>query len=417
MTATGGRDPHGPGPGDDGSARPSAAGFPALLEDDLEDLYENAPCGNLSTLLDGTIAKINGTLLAWLGYRREELVGRRRFSDLLTGGGRIYHETHFAPMLAMRGEIGGVALDLRTKDGVRMPVLVTSVVKAGSEGQPQLIRTAIFDAAMRRSYERELLSARKAAEREDERLRQLVSKLQRSLLPAVLQTPPGLDSAAYYRAASTDEVGGDFYDLFPLEDGRWGFFLGDVSGKGVEAAAVTALARYTLRAATVYNPDPAAALQNLNTVLWQEYRQDARYCTVVSGILTPTPAVNAFTAVIASGGHPEPLLLRGDGSVHYHPTKGRIVGAFPNSRYTNTTVVANPGDTLLLYSDGLTEARPPSSETADGRYGTAALARFAHSLAPTNATTAVAAVTELLRTFGAGLSDDTAILAISAPPA
>lgn len=417
MTATGGRDPHGPGPSDDGSARPSEAGFPALLEDDLEDLYENAPCGHLSTLLDGTIAKINGTLLAWLGYRREELVGRRRFSDLLTGGGRIYHETHFAPMLAMRGEIGGVALDLRTKDGVRMPVLVTSVVKAGSEGQPQLIRTAIFDATMRRSYERELLSARKAAEREDERLRHLVGKLQRSLLPAVLQTPPGLESAAYYRAASTDEVGGDFYDLFPLEDGRWGFFLGDVSGKGVEAAAVTALARYTLRAATVYNPDPAAALHNLNTVLWQEYRQDARYCTVVSGILTPTPAVNGFTAIIASGGHPEPLLLRADGSVHYHPTKGRIVGAFPNSRYTNTTVVANPGDTLLLYSDGLTEARPASSETADGRYGTAALARFAHSLAPTNATTVVAAVTELLRTFGAGLSDDTAILAISAPPA
>ncbi|WP_406063460.1 PP2C family protein-serine/threonine phosphatase [Micromonospora sp. NBC_00860] len=388
-----------------------------MLEDDLEDLYENAPCGHLSTLLDGTIAKINGTLLAWLGYRREELVGRRRLSDLLTGGGRIYHETHFAPMLAMRGEIGGVALDLRTKDGVRMPVLVTSVVKAGSEGQPQLIRTAIFDATMRRSYERELLSARKAAEREDERLRHLVGKLQRSLLPAVLQTPPGLESAAYYRAASTDEVGGDFYDLFPLEDGRWGFFLGDVSGKGVEAAAVTALARYTLRAATVYNPDPAAALHNLNTVLWQEYRQDARYCTVVSGILTPTPAVNGFTAIIASGGHPEPLLLRADGSVHYHPTKGRIVGAFPNSRYTNTTVVANPGDTLLLYSDGLTEARPASSETADGRYGTAALARFAHSLAPTNATTVVAAVTELLRTFGAGLSDDTAILAISAPPA
>ncbi|MEU4475339.1 SpoIIE family protein phosphatase [Micromonospora sp. NPDC023888] len=386
-----------------------------MLEDDPEDLYENAPCGHLSTRLDGTIAKINGTLLAWLGYRREELVGRRRFSDLLTGGGRIYHETHFAPMLAMRGEIGGVALDLRTKDGARMPVLVTSVVKAGSEGQPQLIRTAIFDATMRRSYERELLNARRAAEREDERLRQLVGKLQRSLLPAVLQTPPGLESAAYYRAASTDEVGGDFYDLFPLEDGRWGFFLGDVSGKGVEAAAVTALARYTLRAATVYNPDPAAALRNLNTVLWQEYRQDARYCTVVSGILTPTPTVGGFTAVIASGGHPEPLLLKADGSVHYHPTKGRIVGAFPNSRYTNATVVANPGDTLLLYSDGLTEARSATSETADGRYGTAALARFAHSIAPTNATTAVAAVTELLGTFGAGLTDDTAILAISAP--
>ncbi|WP_238424328.1 SpoIIE family protein phosphatase [Micromonospora parastrephiae] len=387
-----------------------------MLEDNLEDLYENSPCGNLSTLLDGTIAKINGTLLAWLGYSREELVGLRRFSDLLTGGGRIYHETHFAPMLAMQGEIRGVSLELRSKDGSRMPVLVTSVVKAGSEGQPQLIRTAVFDARMRRAYERELLNARKAAEREDERLRQLVSKLQRSLLPAVLQTPPGLESAAYYRAASADEVGGDFYDLFPLDDDRWGFFLGDVSGKGVEAAAVTALARYTLRAAAVYDPDPAAALRNLNTVLWQEYREDARYCTVVFGILTPTPSVGGFTAVIASGGHPEPLLLRADGSVHYQRTRGRIVGAFPTSQYANTTVVANPGDTLLLYSDGLTEARPASSETADGRYGTAALARFATRLAPTNAADAVAAVTELLSTFGAGLTDDTAVLAISAPP-
>nr|WP_236646782.1 SpoIIE family protein phosphatase [Micromonospora acroterricola] len=387
-----------------------------MLEDNLEDLYENVPCGHLSTLLDGTIAKINGTLLAWLGYRREELVGRRRFSDLLTGGGRIYHETHFAPILAMLGEVGGVSLELRTKDGSRMPVLVTSVVKAGSEGQPQLIRTAIFDARMRRAYERELLNARRAAEREDERLRQLVSKLQRSLLPAVLQTPPGLESAAYYRMASTDEVGGDFYDLFPLDDGRWGFFLGDVSGKGVEAAAVTALARYTLRAAAVYNPDPAAALHNLNTVLWQEYREDARYCTVVFGILTPTPAGGGFTAVIASGGHPEPLLLRADGSVHYLSTKGRIVGAFPTSQYTNTTVIADPGDTLLLYSDGLTEARPASSETADGRFGTAALARFATHLAPTNAADAVAAITDLLGTFGAGLTDDTAVMAIGAPP-
>ncbi|WP_430503080.1 PP2C family protein-serine/threonine phosphatase [Micromonospora trifolii] len=401
--------------GGDRIARPSELGLPALLEDNLEDLYEDAPCGNLSTLLDGTIAKINTTLLTWLGYSRDELVGRRRFSDLLTGGGRIYHETHFAPMLAMEGEIAGVSLELRSKDGSRMPVLVTSIVKAGRDGRPHSIRTAVFDARVRRAYERELLSARKVAEREDERLRQLVSKLQRSLLPAVLQTPPGLESAAYYRAASTDEVGGDFYDLFPLDDGRWGFFLGDVSGKGVEAAAVTALARYTLRAATVYNPDPASALHNLNTVLWQEYREDARYCTVVFGILTPTPAVGGFTAVIASGGHPEPLLLRADGSVYYHRTKGRIVGAFPTSQYTNTAVTLSPGDTLLLYSDGLTEARPANSESADGRYGTAALARFGAHLAPTNAADAVIAVTDLLDTFGAGLTDDTAVMAISAP--
>ena len=73
--------------------------------------YENAPCGHLSTLPDGTIAKINATLLGWLGYTRDELVGRRRFTDLLTVGGRIYHETHFAPLLQMQGEVGGMALE------------------------------------------------------------------------------------------------------------------------------------------------------------------------------------------------------------------------------------------------------------------------------------------------------------------
>ena len=131
----------------------------SLLEDSAEDLYENAPCGYLSTLPDGQIAKVNATLLGWLGYTREELVGRRRFSDLLTAGGRIYHETHFAPLLAMQGEIGGVALELKAADGTRLPVLVTSVVRTGATGEPLMIRTTVFDARDRRAYERELLRA------------------------------------------------------------------------------------------------------------------------------------------------------------------------------------------------------------------------------------------------------------------
>jgi sigma-B regulation protein RsbU (phosphoserine phosphatase) len=389
------------------------AGFPALLEDSTDDLYENAPCGNLSTLLDGTIARVNATLLGWLGYTRDELVGRLRFSDLLTGGGRIYHETNVAPLLSMRGEIGGVSLDLRAKDGGRFPVLITSVVKNGGDGRPQLIRTTVFDARERRAYEQELLYARRQAEREGERLRVLVGQLQRSLLPSVLRSPPGLQTAAYYRMASPDHVGGDFYDLFDLGGGRWGFFLGDVSGKGVEAAAVTALARYTLRAAAVYDPDPAAVLRNLNAVLYREYRDDARYCTVVFGVLTVT--ADGFTAVIASGGHPEPLLLRADGSAAFLPTRGRIVGAFGTSEYTDTTVLVGAGDTLVLYSDGLTEARTDGPGSDSGRYGAAALARFAGELAPTTAAGAVDALTGLLDAFGAGLADDAAIMAIGVP--
>lgn len=81
----------------------SHAAFASLLEDSAEELYESAPCGYLSTLMDGTVAKVNTTLLTWLDLRREEVVGRMRFSDLLSVGGKLYHETHFAPLLRMQG--------------------------------------------------------------------------------------------------------------------------------------------------------------------------------------------------------------------------------------------------------------------------------------------------------------------------
>src|SRR6202042_1702481 len=99
--------------GPDDARRAAETDFLSLLEDSAEDLYENAPCGYLSTLLDGQIAKINTTLLTWLGDRRDQLVGRRYLSDLLTVGGRIYYETHLAPLLSMQGEVRGVALDLQ----------------------------------------------------------------------------------------------------------------------------------------------------------------------------------------------------------------------------------------------------------------------------------------------------------------
>ncbi|MFD9551696.1 PAS domain-containing protein [Nocardia salmonicida] len=154
MTRTG----DGPGGDEDGASLPedldTNPSFSALLEDSVEDLYENAPCGYVSTLMDGTIAKINTTLLDWLGYRRDELVGQRHFFDLLTVGGRMYYETHLAPMLSMHGQAGGLALELLRADGTRLPILLTSVVKTGPDGTAQLIRTTIFDATDRRATSR-----------------------------------------------------------------------------------------------------------------------------------------------------------------------------------------------------------------------------------------------------------------------
>ncbi|WP_415924756.1 SpoIIE family protein phosphatase [Streptomyces sp. AK08-01B] len=388
--------------------------FSVLLEDSVEDLYENAPCGYLSTLLDGQIVKVNATLLDWLGYERGDLVGHRAFSDLLTVGGRLYHETHFAPLLRMQGEIRGIALEMKAADGSRLPVLVTSTVKTGGDGQPLLIRTTVFDARDRRAYEQELLRARQEAERERERLQQLTATLQQTLLPPALANVPGLDVAAHYHIASIDEVGGDFYDLFPLANGTWGLFLGDVCGKGAAAAAVTSLARYTLRAAAVYDPAPAAVLGNLNTVLNHEYSgSDPRFCTVLFGLLIPDGDQGGFRIILASGGHPPALLLRADGTADYLPTPGgQLIGVLPDAHITTTTFRLDPGDTLLLHTDGLTEAH---TAVCGDRYGDDALLDFAHSLAPTTAQDAISAIRELLDTLGTGVDDDTALLAVSVP--
>ncbi|MFJ5986239.1 SpoIIE family protein phosphatase [Lentzea sp. NPDC092896] len=377
--------------------------------DNFADLYENAPCGYLSTSMDGTIVKVNGTLLGWLGIGRDELVGRRRFADLLTVGGRIYHETHFAPMLHMHGEAGGIALELVRADGTRLPVLVSSTVKTSANGTAELIRTTVFDAGDRRSYEQELLRALQEAEQERDRVQLLATTLQRTLLPPSLPDIPGMDVAAYYHPASADEVGGDFYDLFPLADGTWAFFLGDVSGKGAEAAVITSLVRYTLRAAAVYDPHPVAVLEHLNTVLIQEQiSTTARFCTAIHGLLEP--ADGGATITLASGGHPPALLIRHDGTAELLSTLGgQLIGALHDARFVELQVHLRPGDTLLLYSDGLTEARTHGRVRYDEEY----LRDFAATLGTSSATETVAAVSGLLAGFGDGVDDDTALLALS----
>ncbi|MCP3769126.1 PP2C family protein-serine/threonine phosphatase [Streptomyces sp. MAR25Y5] len=397
----------------------TSAAFAVLLEDGVEELYDQAPCGYLSTLMDGTIAKINDTLLGWLGLSRQQVVGRMRFADLLTVGGKLYHETHFAPLLQMSGEVNGVALDIKAADGQRMPVLVTSRVKTSDECGPMLIRTTVFDARERRAYETELLRGRRAAEearRQAEvdraRLQEALAVLQQSLLPAELPTVPGLEADSYYHTASPELIGGDFYDLFPLGADRWAFFLGDVCGKGPQAAAVTSLARYTLRAAALHDPDPVTVLTTLNTVLHERYTSgDPRYCTAVFGVLHPGD--DHVDVHLASGGHPSALIQRAGGTAHYLPTPdGMLIGALPEARFTPARTRLLPGDTLLLYTDGLTEAR-----TGPGRelYGEDALRAFASEQPATGPRALVAALAGLLAGFGDGLDDDTALLALGVP--
>jgi sigma-B regulation protein RsbU (phosphoserine phosphatase) len=355
---------------------------------------------------------MNTTLAVWLGYERDAVLDRP-FTDLLTAGGRIHYETHFAPLLHLEGELSGITVDLVAAGGERLPVFVTANIKPDADGAPVLVRITVQDARDRRAYEKQLLAERRLAERERARVQVLASTLQRSLLPPSLAPPDGMDAAAYYHPASIDDVGGDFYDLFALSDRKWGFFLGDVCGKGATAAAVTSLTRYTLRSAAVYDDDPVAVLHNLDAVLHSNYHGDEpRFCTVIFGVLARND--DGFDLHLASGGHPPALMLTAGGQAKYVNTAGgQFVGILRDPKFVSTRVHLGAGDTLVLYTDGLTEARTgPHPERYDDH---GALLEFAAAHTPTTAEQIVGDLRQLLDSFGAGLEDDTAIMALSVP--
>jgi sigma-B regulation protein RsbU (phosphoserine phosphatase) len=378
------------------------------------DLYENAPCGYVAAGPDRSIVNVNATLLSWLGYERNALLGKP-FTDLLAVGSLMHYETHFAPLLQLEGQLAGVTVDLVAADGSRLPVFVTANIKCDTDGRPILLRITFHDAGIRRSYERELLDERQRVERERARVQVFARTLQRSLLPPLLSPPEGLEAAAHYHAASADDVGGDFYDLFPLAHDKWAFFIGDVSGKGAGAAAVTSLTRYTLRAAAAFDADPVVVLQNLHTVLSQEFRDTVnQFATVIFGILTPRDA--GFEVQLASGGHLPPLVLGAEGDAHYADTVGgHPVGIPMEPTFVAARITLGPGDTLVMYTDGLTEARVGAGAERYDYHG--ALLEFAAERAPATASAMVAAIQSLLDGFGSGLEDDVAVLALGVPPA
>src|SRR5689334_20976666 len=184
-----------------------------------EDLYENAPCGYLSAAPDGTIVRVNATFLRWTGYSREDLVGARRFQDLLSPGGRIYHETHYAPLLRMQGSVREIAVDIVTADRQRLPALVNSVLTAD---EPPIVRTTVFDARERKAYERELLEARNRERAAREETQAISHTLQKSLLANEPPRDERFSVATLYQPAGELEVGGDWHDTFTLPDGRVG---------------------------------------------------------------------------------------------------------------------------------------------------------------------------------------------------
>jgi PAS domain S-box-containing protein len=229
--------------------------------------------------------------------------------------------------------------------------------------------------------------------------------LQESLLPPGTPAMPGLEVATRYRPA-LHEIAGDFYDLFPLGAGEWGVMIGDVCGKGAPAAALTALARYTVHAAAIEHRDPTTIMSVLNEALLRADLQ-GRFCTLLFGVLRPADGAAAVT--LASGGHPLPVVLRADGAVETHGVPGTLLGALPTPRVHEETVELGPGDAIILYTDGLTDGAGLEPSTMASVLGSRT-GRSAEEIADALDSMAIWSRPEPLR-------DDLALLVLRVPPA
>jgi PAS domain S-box-containing protein len=235
----------------------------------------------------------------------------------------------------------------------------------------------------------------------------IATTLQQSLMPDRLPDVPGVELAARYRAAGEgNEVGGDFYDIYRTGESTWGIAIGDVRGKGPRAAVVTGLARYTLRTASLGETLPSRVLGTLNEAMVLQPADD-RFCTVAYARLEPAEQ-GSIRMTLGVGGHPLPLLLRADGSVETVGSPGTLIGFVPDPEVVDETVDLQPGDSLVLYTDGVSEARSEA-----GLFGEERLLDLVRSCTGLDAAAIAERIeSDVLDFREVGTSDDLAVLVL-----
>jgi phosphoserine phosphatase RsbU/P len=367
---------------------------------------------------EGRVVDFNPAAEEILGHRREDAVGRTVAELMIPPDLRRAHERALRryvesgepTILNRRLEMTGMRAD-----GSMLPVELT-VTRLGS-AEPPLFAGFLRDISARRRSEEEVTAllgrehdARVRAEEAERNTRRIADTLQRSLLPPHLPAIPGIELGAAYRAGSEGSVvGGDFYDVFELGAGRWGIAIGDVRGKGPEAASLTALVRYAIRTAAVHETRPDAVLAIVNEALLRDTTEED-FCTAIYASLDVASGAPALR--LAVGGHPLPLLaVAGNGNGMQVTTAGRtgtVLGAVTDPELYDHEVRLGADDVLLLYTDGVTESR-----TRGGRLGVdgleSLLARCGGMRADAVANQIETAVVQLAR-------DDVALLAVRARP-
>ena len=258
------------------------------------------------------------------------------------------------------------------------------------------------------------------------RLGKTAHALQGRLLPSPLPEVPGIEVGLRYLPAGEVDVGGDFYDLFDARvddeadssrhSSSWGVVIGDVVGKGAEAAAVLALARYTLRALAMREMRPSVVLAGLNESMLRHRREreDQKFCTLAYVLLETCEgdADRGARVTVCRGGHSAPILIRSDGSICQIGHPGHAIGVFDDANLTEQKAHLGPGDALVLYTDGVHEARSPNGAF----FGEERLKALLHSCAGLDAQGIADRVENAVCEFQEdSLRDDVAILVMRVP--
>jgi len=219
----------------------------------------------------------------------------------------------------------------------------------------------------------------------------------------------GLDVAVHHEPSAPENVGGDFYDLFSLGSTRTAFFLGDVCGKGPAAAAVTSLARYTMRTAAMLHERPEAILMDLNAALRMEPVGEMLTCTAVYGEIHTTADTAVITLAVA--GHPPPLVVRANGTVEVTEARGTLLGAFTEPAFQTCQINLGHGDGIVICSDGILDTELDGVRVDEQR-----VADLLGGTPRASAETLVNRLTRALSGISRPLRDDVAIMALRHTP-
>jgi len=365
-------------------------------------VVDAAPDGIITIDESGTILEFNPAAETIFGYMRGEALGRPMAELIVPPSlrGRHYRgledflRTGTARVLGKRVQLVGMRRD---ESEFPVELTVTSVQTPGAR---------FFTGHLRDITDR--LASEAAIAAGEARAAHIARTLQSSLLPPLLPLIPGLEMASrYHPAGDGSEVGGDFYDVFQTAKDDWGVVLGDVCGKGAEAAAVIALARYTIRAAATRLRRPSSILRVLNEAVYQQHPE--RFCTVVYCRMRLRD--QRWRLTIAAGGHPPCLIVRPTAELIEVGGRGPLVGPFEHSSFAETNYDLQPGESALLYTDGVTEA-------GRGRhlFGEERLREVLRSAAGSTAGSVAGAVESAVLDFGgAEPRDDIALLVVHRP--